>query len=96
MNASLVYPADMPFLAGRYAYDRLAADMAKALGGTVTVCPLSLEDTLPGGPVILHATPVARPLGEAAARTVIVNADPAHLPTGNRDAGSHGRMAGRA
>lgn len=79
MNASLVYPADMPFLVGVYAYHRLAQDMAEALGFPVALCPLPRGTALPDGPVIAHATPELRPLQDAADRTVIVNADPAHL-----------------
>lgn len=79
MNASLVYPADMPFLAGVYAYDRLAQDMAEALGFPAVLCPLPRGAALPHSPVILHATPEPRPLHEAADRTVMINADPAHL-----------------
>ncbi|MFC4726227.1 hypothetical protein ACFPB0_13080 [Glycocaulis abyssi] len=70
----------MPFLVGRHAYDRLAAEMSQTSGFPVVLCPLAHEANLPAGPVILHALPVARALGEAASRTVIVNADPAHLP----------------
>ncbi len=80
MNASLAYPADMPSLVATYAYERLAAEMAEALGFPVVLCPLAREASLPAGPVILHALPLARPLGEVANRTVIVNAEPAHLP----------------
>lgn len=79
MNASLVYPADMPFLVATYAYERLAAQIAGALGFPVVLCPMPRGGALPDGPVILHATPEPCPLHEAADRTVIINADSGHL-----------------